>query len=756
MVALICSTLLWRITIVIGAPSTPPNRPSSRESPVIVESEGTLCAKIRRRWVAGTLTPHGFASHAQEIAKLKRKLNNTATQRDAPTLRRIREELAKLETRSLSSAELCKRLPYSTTKGVPTKFSVSSSTFQDGGLIPLQNSCWMSRDQNNGAETSPAISWKNVPRKATHLALLAYDLTSDETHWFIVIDKKSQYWKKGFSEGLSGAGLGSAKNGFQGINSFGVVGYSGPCPAPEERQTLTFTLYALRGAKLKSYGSTAAKIRKGFKKLLVSKTDVSGVFLAPDAGSPADDSEEDATPASTPTIALTATFTSTPTETPTATPTQTATATPTSTPTNTPTTTPTATPTATVTSTPTDTPTTTPTQTATETPTETPTNTPTGTPTNTPTSTPTSTPATASPSGVDVIIAGGYLHSCALQVSTGKVKCSGLNEYGQLGDGTTTSQTLATQVSGMSSGITAITSGSSRGCAVTSSGGVKCWGQNIYGGVGNGNTLDQFSPISVSGLTSGVVAVNGGTAYHTCALLSNGSIKCWGFNGYGQLGDGTTTDRYTPVTVSNAPTGVVAIGAGSSHTCTLNSSGGVQCWGGNYSGQLGDGTTVQSTSPVQVSGLSSGVKQLAVGADHTCVLTTGNGVKCWGYNSHGELGDSSNTNRTAPVDVTGLTSGVASIGSGSFHTCAVLESGAVKCWGYNGSGRLGDGTTTTRNTPVSVSGLTSGIASVTGGDAHSCAVTSTNSVKCWGDNSQGALGDGTTTNRSTPVDITIF
>ena len=740
MVALICSTLLWRITIVIGAPSTPPNRPSSRESPVIVESEGTLCAKIRRRWVAGTLTPHGFASHAQEIARLKRKLNNSATQRDAPTLRRIREELAKLETRSLSSAELCKRLPYSTTKGAPTKFSISSSTFQDGGLIPLQNSCWISGDQNNGAETSPAISWKNVPRKATHLALLAYDLTSDETHWFIIIDKKSQYWKKGFSEGLSGAGLGSAKNGFQGINSFGVVGYSGPCPAPEERQTLTFTLYALRGAKLKSYGSTAAKIRKGFKKLLVSRTDVSGVFLAPDAGSPADDSEEDATPASTPTIALTATFTSTPT----------------STPTNTPTTTPTATPTATVTSTPTDTPTTTPTQTATETPTETPTNTPTGTPTNTPTSTPTSTPATASPSGVDVIIAGGYLHSCALQVSTGKVKCSGLNEYGQLGDGTTTSQTLATQVSGMSSGITAITSGSSRGCAVTSSGGVKCWGQNIYGGVGNGNTLDQFSPSSVSGLTSGVVAVNGGTAYHTCALLSNGSIKCWGFNGYGQLGDGTTTDRYTPVTVSNPPTGVVAIGAGSSHTCTLNSSGGVQCWGGNYSGQLGDGTTVQRTSPVQVSGLSSGVKQLAVGADHTCVLTTGNGVKCWGYNSEGELGDSSNTNRTAPVDVTGLTSGVASIGSGSFHTCAVLESGAVKCWGYNGSGRLGDGTTTTRNNPVSVSGLTSGIASVTGGDAHSCAVTSTNSVKCWGDNSQGALGDGTTTNRSTPVDITIF
>jgi phosphatidylethanolamine-binding protein (PEBP) family uncharacterized protein/photosystem II stability/assembly factor-like uncharacterized protein len=361
-VALVCSTLFWRISIVVGAPSNSPHLSSLNEAPLI--------------------TPHGFASHAQEIAKLKRQLNDTSTGRDAPTLGRIREELAQLETRSSSSAELCKRLPYSTTKGAPPKFSVSSPTFENEGVIPLKNSCWMSGDQNDGAGTSPAVSWKNVPRNTTYLALLAYNSTSDQTHWFIIIDKKSRYWKRGFGERPSGAGLGSVKNGFQGTNSFGVAGYSGPCPVAGERQRLTFTLYALRGAKLKSYGSTAAQIRKGFKKLLLAKTDYSGVFLAPDAGSPADDSEEAATPTTLPSETPSAT----PTVTPTTTPTQTATETPTSTPTNTATHTPTYTPTST--------PTSTPTNTATYTPTETPTTTPTETPTTTPTSTPSPIPWT--------------------------------------------------------------------------------------------------------------------------------------------------------------------------------------------------------------------------------------------------------------------------------------------------------------------------------------------------------------------------
>ena len=315
MVALVCSTLFSRISIVVGAPSNDPHRSSVNEAPLIVESEGTLCAKIRRRWVAGTLTPHGFASHTQEIAKLKRQLNDTTTQRDAATLVRIREELAQLETRSSSGAELCKRLPYSTTQSAAPNLSVSSSTFENEEVIPLENSCWMSGNQNEGAGTSPAISWKNVPRNATHLALLAYNSTGHQIHWFSIIDRNSRYWKSGFREGLSGAGLGSAKNGFQGTNSFGVAGYSGPCPVAGERQRLTFALYALRGAKLKSYGSSVAQIRKGFKKIVLAKTDYSGVFLAPDAGSPAE-----STPINTPTATPTETPTNTPTTTPTSTP----------------------------------------------------------------------------------------------------------------------------------------------------------------------------------------------------------------------------------------------------------------------------------------------------------------------------------------------------------------------------------------------------------------------------------------------------
>ena len=736
-VALICSTLLWRITIVVGAPSTPPNRSSSRESPIIVESEGTLCAKVRRRWVAGTLTPRGFASHAQEIAKLKRKLNDTATQRDAPTLRRIREELAKLEARSSSSAELCKRLPYSTTKGAPTKFSVSSSAFQDGGLIPLQNSCWMSGEQNNGAETSPAISWKNVPRKATHLALLAYDLTSDETHWFIIIDKKSQYWKKGFSEGLSGAGLGSAKNGFQGINSFGVVGYSGPCPAPEERQTLTFTLYALRGAKLKSYGSTAAKIRKGFKKLLVSKTDVSGVFLAPDAGSPADDSEEGA-----------ATPTTLPSETPTATPT----VTPTTTPTQTPTETPTSTPTNTATHTPSETPTTTPTETATNTPTSTPTNTPTSTPTRTPTPTPSVTPTSIPPASV-MQIALGNQHTCAL-LSSGGVKCWGQGVHGQLGIGSYVDKSTPTTLTTLTSSVTQIVAGAYHNCALLSSGGVKCWGDNPFGQLGDGTTITSTTPKTISTLTAGVTQLAAGDM-HTCALLSTGGVKCWGYNYFGQLGDGTTASKNIPTDLLTLTSGVTQIAAKGDNSCALLSSGGVKCWGRGDSGQIGDGATTHRKTPT-LSTLTSDVMQIAAGGGHTCALLSSGGVKCWGDNYFGQIGDGTGENRTTPTALSTLTSGVTQIAIGGSFTCALLSTGGIKCWGWNVSGQLGDGTTTDSSTPTSLSTLTAGVTQIGLGGAHSCAILSSGGVKCWGENSSNELGDGTTTNRSTPVDISIF
>jgi alpha-tubulin suppressor-like RCC1 family protein len=151
--------------------------------------------------------------------------------------------------------------------------------------------------------------------------------------------------------------------------------------------------------------------------------------------------------------------------------------------------------------------------------------------------------------------------------------------------------------------------------------------------------------------------------------------------------------------------GVVQISAGNSHACALTTSGGVKCWGLNDTGALGDGTTTDRSTPVNVSGLSSGVAQISSGFGHTCALTTSGRAECWGSNGSGTLGDGTRTDRLTPVTVTGLSSGVAQISAGIGQTCAVTTSGRAECWGWNAFGQLGDGTTTNRRTPVTVSGL---------------------------------------------------
>jgi len=352
---------------------------------------------------------------------------------------------------------------------------------------------------------------------------------------------------------------------------------------------------------------------------------------------------------------------------------------------------------------------------------------------------------------ITAIDAGRY-HTCALTAGGG-VKCWGSNFFGQLGDGTTTDRNTPANVSGLASGVRGIRAGVGHTCARTAGGGVKCWGGNWYGQLGDGTTTSRLTPVDVSGLASGVSGFTAGLG-HTCARTAEGGVKCWGYNFYGQLGDGTTTDRHTPVDVSGLASGVSAITAGGLHTCGLTSEGGVKCWGRNGAGQLGDGTTTDRYTPVDVSGLASGISAIAAGIYHTCALTAGGGVKCWGWNKEGQLGDGTTTQRYTPVDVSGLASGISAIAAGDHHTCALTAGGGVKCWGWNYYGQLGDGTITNRLTPVDVSGLASGVTAIAAGD-HTCALTAGGGVKCWGGNQWGQLGDGTTTDRHTPVSVVV-
>ena len=298
-----------------------------------------------------------------------------------------------------------------------------------------------------------------------------------------------------------------------------------------------------------------------------------------------------------------------------------------------------------------------------------------------------------------------------------------------------------------------ITTGRNHTCALLSTGAAICWGSNLNGQLGDGTTANRLTPTEVIGLSSDVTAISGGRE-HTCALLATGAVTCWGWNEYGQLGDGTTANRLTPIAVTGLDSDVTAITGGTRHTCALLATGAVTCWGDNTDGQLGDGTTANRLTPTAVTGLDSDVTAITAGHNHTCALLATDAVHCWGYNGYGQLGDGTTANRLTPTAVTGLDSGVTAISASRFHTCALLATGALTCWGWNGYGQLGDGTTANRLTPTAVTGLSSDVTAITAETFHTCALLATGAVRCWGYNGYGQLGDNSTANRATPTAVT--
>ncbi len=348
-----------------------------------------------------------------------------------------------------------------------------------------------------------------------------------------------------------------------------------------------------------------------------------------------------------------------------------------------------------------------------------------------------------SPPPVKKIVSGEF-YSCGL-TPAGAVKCWGINLEGQLGNGSNTDTSQPVQVTGLESGVISLAAGESHVCAITAEGGVKCWGKNQFGQLGNGSNADQNTPVDVVGLSSGVAEISAGYV-HTCALMTGGTVKCWGKGLEGELGNGDVQDSNIPVDVSNLDE-VIDIETGNAISCALTSAGGVKCWGAIF--------THSSTVPEDIAGLASGITGLAVGSSHACALSAQGGVKCLGQNIAGEVGDGTTTPRPTPVDVVGLTSGVSSISAGHLSTCAITVSG-VQCWGYNVFGQLGDGSKINRTTPVSVpalsGGINGGVTSIVAGAGHVCAIlTSLAPLRCWGDNSYGQFGDGTQTSSFVPV-----
>jgi alpha-tubulin suppressor-like RCC1 family protein len=369
--------------------------------------------------------------------------------------------------------------------------------------------------------------------------------------------------------------------------------------------------------------------------------------------------------------------------------------------------------------------------------------------------TPTSTKSTATTpqlGGKVLTIAAGHSHTCAI-IDDGRVKCWGKNEHGELGNGTTTDSSTPVEVTGLESGARAVVAGWGHTCVVTNDGGVKCWGYNKNGELGNGKNRDSSSPVDVIGLASGVQAIDAGDD-HTCAVTNDDGAKCWGYNKYGQLGDGTILSRNVPVDVAGLTSDVVKVAAGWGHSCALTSSGGVKCWGNNEFGQLGDGTNSEyRVSAMYVQGLTYDVMAITSDGGHTCVVTTGGAVKCWGNNKYGQLGDGSAEIRKTPVDVVGLSLRVLKLVAGWNHTCAIARSGEMACWGWNFYGQLGNGIRTTSTRPVDASELMYGAINLSLGWAHTCIVTDLGGVQCWGWNEAGQLGDGTTTDGYLPVDV---
>ena len=364
-----------------------------------------------------------------------------------------------------------------------------------------------------------------------------------------------------------------------------------------------------------------------------------------------------------------------------------------------------------------------------------------------PTTTTTTAPPPAPP---EYDITGGANHTCML--NEGKVLCWGNNLHGQLGNGqsgVTMHSSVPVEARGINDAV-ALGAGWEHTCAVHATGEVSCWGDDTSGELGNGETANSIPvPVKVIGLDDAVDVTAG--HWHTCALRSSGEVSCWGRNHDGQLGnDDMGIDSYVPVSVTGI-SDAVSVSANGEHSCAVHATGEVSCWGDNWEGEFGNGESgpgIQSAVPVKASGVSDAVA-VASGYNHTCALREGGKVSCWGNNEFGQVGNGVDFVSEAldgslivdPSEVVSLDDAIA-VSAGGAYSCALRETGEISCWGTNTYGQLGNIQATFSNpTPLPVSGIDDAVGVATGG-GHICAVRQGGAVSCLGSNIYGELGNG--------------
>jgi len=342
-------------------------------------------------------------------------------------------------------------------------------------------------------------------------------------------------------------------------------------------------------------------------------------------------------------------------------------------------------------------------------------------------------------------------HTCGLHRADGSVWCWGRNNYGQLGNGQTKPSYKPARVADLSS-ARAVAAGGRHTCALARDQTVWCWGKNTLGQVGQATAKPVLRAMKVPGLRN-IMAIDAGND-HTCALTAGGRLWCWGDNRAGQLGRAAGEHQAKPARVEGV-TGVRSLSLGGFHTCAVTTGGGVWCWGKNDVGQLGLGDSKPRHTPTQITTLS-GVAQVSAAGAHTCALGRGGNLWCWGNNASGQIGDGTSRLRFAPAKIPKLASVVSVSAGGGYlggHTCAVQQDGSAWCWGNNLSGQLGHSQPADTHQRPTRPDRVNNVASIEAGGRHTCAVDRSGQVRCWGRNTDGQLGDGTSTDRPRPTPL---